>query len=206
MRSIFSVCATMSSASRRGLSMPRARKSSVAHFTSEPMVQLFGAAGGVWLGSAGKLRALRGHDALDLAADLGELGLGARLEAHDQDRARVRRAHEAPLGRGAGAGERDARAVDVEDGVPLLLEVTRDGGDDLELDARPGSRRAAPASRTSSGRRRASRRAGADPSRGSRGGEAPRRSRRRSRSSDRRRRCDRSSRRRAARRSPSSSS
>ena len=31
-------CATISSASRRGFSMPRVRKSSVAHFTSDPIV------------------------------------------------------------------------------------------------------------------------------------------------------------------------
>src|SRR4051812_28775724 len=96
------------------------------------MVQLFGA--GAPEGSDGKLRALVAHDAFDLGANLSELRLCARLEAHDQDRAGVRSTHEPPLRGAAGAWEGDTRAVDVEDGVALFLVTTGDGGDDLKLD------------------------------------------------------------------------
>ena len=131
---------------------------------------------------------------------------GARgLEAHDEDRARVRRAHEAPGGVALGA-ERDARAVDVDDRQPGVAIVRAHRRDHVELDRVRAVDAHLRRRERARARRRASRRGFADRAPGSRAGGATRRSRRRSRSSGRRRTGGRSSRRRAGRPPPSSSS
>src|SRR5580700_8713667 len=111
MRVIDSAWPSKSSASRRGVSMPRARKSSVAQRRMDSLVHAGGWATAVTRRlvaqksgsreeSARRPRTLtttRGEDdAFDFAANLGKARGARRFEPHDEHGPRVRCAHEAP--------------------------------------------------------------------------------------------------------------
>src|SRR5580700_7604418 len=144
MRVTDSAWPSKSSASRRGVSMPRARKSSVAQRRMDSLVHAGGWATAVTCRlvaqknaareEAATLGIARGEDdAFDFAANFSEPRGARRLEPHDEHGPRVRRAHETPRGIALGA-ERDARAVDVDDGRALRAEMREDGLHDVELD------------------------------------------------------------------------